>query len=108
MFRPATTDSVVFLAQIDDNPLENVTPDFDILGSEVLTIVGILWGIAFLGAILFLAKGFLQYASAKQQGMYERVGEAAKEVKQALIGVAGLVALPAIVALVISIMNAAD
>lgn len=94
-----------FLARVDENPLEGVSPNFDLLGGGVITIVAILWGLCFLGAILFLAKGFLQYAAAKRQGMVENVGEAAKEVKQALIGVAGLVALPAIVGLVITVMG---
>ncbi|OKI26391.1 hypothetical protein A6A25_32420 [Saccharothrix sp. CB00851] len=88
-----------------ENPLEGVSPNFDLLGSGVITIVAILWGLCFLGAALFLAKGFLQYAAAKKQGMVENVGEAAKEVKQALVAVAGLVALPAIVGLVITVMG---
>jgi hypothetical protein len=68
-------------------------------------VAGTIWGICVAGAVMFLAKGFLEYAAARQQGYSEKIGESAKDIKHALIGLAGLAGLPVIVGAVMGLMN---
>jgi hypothetical protein len=83
------------------NPMDNIKPDISFLGSDFngywVKVGGVLWAFCIAGGVLYLAKGFLQYATARQQGMIEKVTEAAREIKQALGALAGLVALPILV-----------
>lgn len=83
-------------------------PSLDALGELQgiwFTVAGTVWGICVAGAVLFLAKGFLEYAAARQQGYSEKIGESAKDIKHALIGLAGLAGLPLIVGAVMGLMD---
>jgi hypothetical protein len=81
----------------DFDPMDGVSPTLGDFGGKWLVIGGLIWGLCIVGATVYLAKGFLQYATARHQGMVERVAESAKEIKHALVGLAGLAGLPVIV-----------
>lgn len=98
--------STYILAQVDEfDPMDGVTPSLGDFNDKWLVIGGVLWAVCIVGATIYLAKGFLQYAAARQQGMVERVSESAKEIKHALVGLAGLAALPVIVLGVLNLLG---
>jgi len=92
-----------------DNPLTGVEPNMSILGEQFkntwVKIAGALWLLCVMGTIIYLAKAFLEYATARSRGYSEKVTEAAKEVKHALVGLSGLAALPVIVSTVFFVFN---
>ncbi|MDH6119789.1 hypothetical protein [Kitasatospora sp. GAS204B] len=78
-----------------------IAPNVSNFGSfttAVAGIIGILYFLVLLGCIGYLGKAFLQYASARQQGYAEKVTEAAKDIKHALIALVGLGLIPVIIA----------
>jgi hypothetical protein len=93
-----------------ENPIDfdDVSPSFSALGDAqgpLLTIGGVLWALCIAGAVLYLAKAFVTYATAKNQGMVEKVGEAAKDIKHGLIALGGLAGLPIIVTGIFAVAN---
>lgn len=98
--------TALYLAQAGDfDPMDGVSPSLGDFNDKWLVIGGLIWGICIVGATVYLAKGFLQYATARQQGMVERVAESAKEIKHALVGLGGLAALPIIVLGVLKLLG---
>ena len=95
-----------FLAQADGfDPMKGIKPSLGDFDAKWVVIGGLIWGLCIVGATVYLAKGFLQYATARHQGMVERVAESAKEIKHALVGLAGLAGLPVIVVAVLQLLS---
>ena len=95
----------VLAAQGDFDPLDGVSPSLGDFQGKWVIIAGLIWALCIVGATVYLAKGFLQYATARHQGMVERVAESAKEIKHALVGLAGLAGLPLIVVAVLKLVG---
>ena len=83
------------------NPLDGVTPDFSVFGTEFtsmwLKLAAGLWGIGMLIAIGYLGHGILAIAQSRNDAHPMALRHSKTEVVNASAALGGLIALPVIV-----------
>jgi hypothetical protein len=91
-----------------DNPLDNVTPDFNVFGTEFTAlwqkVAGGLWAIGILIAIVYLGHGILGIAQ-NRGGHPGQLRESKKEAVNAAIALGGLISLAVIVGAAIALFS---
>lgn len=92
-----------------DNPLDGIVPDFSIFGVEFTAlwqkIIGGLWGLAIIGAIIFVLIGVTQMAAATSGGNPAAYKDARNQALWAGISLGILAALAVIVGAILALFG---
>lgn len=84
-----------------DNPLNDITPNFNAFGVEFNALwkklLGAIWALAIIAAVFYLIRGIVASNSHQGGGHPSQVREARAEAQRAAIALGALAALPAIV-----------
>jgi hypothetical protein len=91
------------------NPFDGVSPDFALLGGAFrekwTRVLGAIWLAGMLVCSVYMVRSFATYAAARKTGYAGGIAEGATEVKRATIALAGLVALPALIGAVLTVIG---
>lgn len=92
-----------------DNPLDGVLPDFSVFGAEFTElwqkILGGIWALGILAAIIFLIVGIAKMAGGSSSGNPQAYKQAQTSVTWAAIALGGLAALAVIVGAVFALVS---